>query len=75
MGVISQFLCGLQGHGDMLRKREGHRVTLVCSSCQKETEGWDLTPNTLRMSSAWPHPKRTPKKVLRFIKQRSRAIS
>jgi hypothetical protein len=38
---ISQLLCGIQGHDEML-EFDGSRMFLRCVNCGHETPGWDV---------------------------------
>ena len=38
---LRQFLCGLQGHDELLQF-EKSRLSLKCTSCGHESPGWDL---------------------------------
>ncbi len=43
MSQLRQFICSLHGH-DALLHFESARMSLHCTSCEYETEGWDLSP-------------------------------
>jgi hypothetical protein len=38
---VRQFVCGLQGHDNLLEFGRG-RLSLKCVSCGHETPGWDI---------------------------------
>mgnify|MGYP003351588329 CR=1 FL=1 len=40
---VRQFICGLHGHDALLHVESG-RMSLRCTSCDYETDGWDLSP-------------------------------
>src|SRR5262245_47509298 len=46
---IGQFVCGMRGHDDLMAF-QGRRITLRCTNCGRDTQGWkcDGPPPTRR---------------------------
>jgi hypothetical protein len=49
--LAHQFTCGLHGHDALLHFEQG-RMSLLCSSCDYETPGWDVRPLPARREVA-----------------------
>jgi hypothetical protein len=56
--MVRQFVCGLQGHDNLLEFGRG-RLSLKCVSCGHESPGWDIkTRGDASAAAASPAPER-----------------
>jgi hypothetical protein len=72
---VGRFLCGLQGHQIMLHF-EPNRLSLQCSLCGYESEGWEVgRPMTARRHANNPQARRERRRTLRPLPTKARLAS
>lgn len=75
MRQLSRIQCGIHGHVVMLRF-EPERLSLQCSLCGYETEGWEVgRPMTARRPANNPQARRERRRSLRPLPTKARLAS
>lgn len=72
---VTRFVCGIHGHLIMLRF-EPNRLSLQCSLCGYETEGWEVgRPMMARRQANNPHARPERRRTLRPLPTNARLAS